>query len=111
MGRKKKKVVYIIGPMRGYPEFNFPAFDEARDRAIQAGFDLVISPADLDREDKNEDVREHLKFCKGELDSAKKEKFLCRRYARRDVSAIFKCTHVALLNGWEKSVGGNAEFA
>ena len=39
---------YIAGPMRGYRFFNFPAFDEARDRGITLGYH-IISPADLDR--------------------------------------------------------------
>jgi hypothetical protein len=39
--------VYIAGPMRGIPEFNFPAFDAAaRGRAM--GLE-IISPAELDR--------------------------------------------------------------
>ena len=46
---KRHKVVYIAGPMRGYAEFNFPAFDEARNRGILLGFQIV-SPADMDRE-------------------------------------------------------------
>lgn len=42
--------VYIAGPMRGRPHYNFQAFDIARDFLRDFhGFD-VISPADLDRE-------------------------------------------------------------
>lgn len=41
--------VYISGPMRGYPQYNFPAFDAARDRFKEWGWH-VISPADLDRQ-------------------------------------------------------------
>jgi len=41
--------VYISGPMRGIPEYNFPAFDGATAAMRQAGFD-VISPAEHDRE-------------------------------------------------------------
>lgn len=40
--------VYIAGPMRGKADFNFPAFDAARDKALEAGY-IVISPADIDR--------------------------------------------------------------
>jgi hypothetical protein len=44
----RKKTIYIIGPMRGMPYFNFPAFDAKRDELKAEGWD-VISPADLDR--------------------------------------------------------------
>ena len=40
--------VYIAGPMRGYPEYNFPAFDYAARRLRQAGHE-AINPAELDR--------------------------------------------------------------
>src|SRR5690606_7315289 len=40
----RKPHVYIAGPMRGLPLFNFPAFDAARDLAQREGF-TPISPA------------------------------------------------------------------
>lgn len=42
------KFVYVAGPMRGYDNFNFPAFDAARDALLKNGYN-VISPADIDR--------------------------------------------------------------
>jgi len=39
---------YICGPMTGIDQYNFPAFDRARDRGLRMGFH-IISPADLDR--------------------------------------------------------------
>jgi hypothetical protein len=36
--------------MRGYPEFNFPAFDAAADRLSALGY-CVHSPADRDRDE------------------------------------------------------------
>ena len=41
--------IYLIGPMRGIPLYNFPAFDDAADRWRKHGW-TVISPAELDRE-------------------------------------------------------------
>jgi hypothetical protein len=41
---------YISGPMTGYPNFNFPAFDEAS-RILRAYGLQIISPAELDRDD------------------------------------------------------------
>src|SRR5262245_23383467 len=43
-----KKKIYIAGPMRGYPSYNFPAFDEA-EAALTAGGWRVLSPAAMDR--------------------------------------------------------------
>lgn len=40
---------YIAGPMHGYPEFNFPMFDRARD-FLRARGHIAISPADHDRQ-------------------------------------------------------------
>jgi hypothetical protein len=44
----KKPSVYIAGPMRRYPLWNFPEFDRVRDIFAAAGFE-VFSPADNDR--------------------------------------------------------------
>lgn len=44
-----KKKVYIAGKMRGVPYYNFPAFDAAKKRLEELGFE-VFSPADMDRE-------------------------------------------------------------
>lgn len=95
--------VYIAGPMRGYPKFNFPAFDEARDRAKALGW-TVISPADLDRDN---DVHEDTVI---EFTSA-----TARVFATRDIGALlsFKAEEgdaIALLPGWDKSTGARAEF-
>lgn len=44
----KPKTIYIIGPMLGIPQFNFPAFDKAKKEWESEGW-RVVSPADLDR--------------------------------------------------------------
>lgn len=41
--------LYLAGPMRGLPLFNFPAFDTAAALLREAGFD-VFNPAEHDRE-------------------------------------------------------------
>jgi hypothetical protein len=40
--------LYLCGPMRGYPLFNFPAFDAAAASLRAVGYE-VFSPADHDR--------------------------------------------------------------
>lgn len=41
--------VYVSGPMRGIPQYNFPEFDSATAALRDAGF-AVVSPAEHDRE-------------------------------------------------------------
>lgn len=96
---------YIGGPMRGYPKFNFPAFDRARDLAIQMGLD-PISPADLDR---NSGFHE---------DAPAADAFgpeITREFVTRDSQALLSLRAelgdwIALLPGWERSTGAVAEF-
>ena len=91
--------IYIAGPMRGYPLFNFPAFDEARDRLRALGYQ-VISPADLDR------MAGFDPECGAEF--GPEEMAEC---VRRDVDAIIASQVVVLLPGWKESRGARAEKA
>lgn len=92
-----QKQVYVSGPMRGIENHNFPAFDAARDKLLNMGF-LVISPADLDRDD---------------YDSARPVDF----YVQRDMEALLNIKRsgskpaIYMLKGWEKSFGARAEKA
>lgn len=97
MKSNPSKTVYIAGPMRGYPEFNFPAFDKAKDLGISLGY-TVFSPADMDRADDPNEV--------AKLSPEQRQEM----FALRDTKAIFDSTHVAMLPGWEKSRGARAEF-
>ena len=40
--------IFISGPMRGIPYYNFPAFDAARAAFEAVGFDARDLPADTD---------------------------------------------------------------
>jgi hypothetical protein len=93
-------VIYIAGPMRGYPKFNFPAFRNAAADLRQLGYD-VLSPHELDEEiGLTEDTP---------TDKVTKQTvFQC---LRRDMEAISRCDAIALLPGWEKSSGANLELA
>ncbi len=85
--------------MRGYPDYNFPAFDKAEKLAHSNGFDLVLNPATMDRGDCKESI--------ARMSEIKRQEY----YAKRDTNAIFLSTHVAMLPGWEKSIGARAEYA
>ena len=41
--------IYIAGPMSGYPDLNWDAFDEKEKQLTSAGFE-VVNPARMDRE-------------------------------------------------------------
>jgi hypothetical protein len=92
------KTIYIAGPMRGFPRFNFPAFDAARDRLVKEGWN-VISPADMDRE---VGFDEHDKF-------EPSKQFLDMAFDR-DIAAIKKSDAIYMLSGWEGSTGATAEY-
>ena len=44
MTDQKPELVYISGPMRGHPEFNYPAFNEAA-KVLKAEGYAVLNPA------------------------------------------------------------------
>lgn len=90
--------VYIAGPMRGYPRWNFDAFDAAERRWKAAGHES-ITPANIDRAlgvDPNADT----------FDDE-----LLRRTMKIDVEIICSCDAIALLPGWEASAGVTVELA
>lgn len=94
-----RKTYYLAGPMRGYPRFNFDAFDAfdaAAEDLRKRGFD-ILSPADLDREvdfDPDKDIPD--------------QAFMTAA-ARRDIEAVFASDGVVLLPGWEPSIGACME--
>jgi hypothetical protein len=97
------KTVYVAGPMRGYDQFNFPAFDAAEARLRAAGWH-VISPAQMDRDLGFDEHRNSL------------DGFDLEAAIRRDVEAIMSLVAaegdaIAMLPGWEKSRGAKAEKA
>jgi hypothetical protein len=91
-----KLSVYLSGPMRGYPEYNFPAFHLAK--GVLEGLGCVVtSPASLDLEEGFDPT--------GGLP----EGFL-RQAAIRDFQAILQCEAIVMLPGWKKSTGALAEW-
>jgi hypothetical protein len=79
--------VYIAGPMTGYPDHNFPAFNEAAARWAAKGWEPV-NPAELDGDPSLEGWRYFLK---------------------RDIALLMECDAIALLEGWQNSKGASLE--
>lgn len=90
--------LYLAGPMRGYPQFNFPAFD-AGAAALRAAGHEVFNPADHDRE-------------VIAVDGRTVAELTIRECMRADTAWICdNADGIAVLPGWEKSSGANAEVA
>lgn len=89
--------IYIAGPMRGIPEWNFPAFDKAEDKWRALGH-IVFSPAQVDRalqyDPQNGESLDHL-----------------RHVIQMDIACIMAADALALLPGWEKSRGATVELS
>lgn len=98
--------IYVAGPMRGCPEFNFPAFTTATASLRQIGHE-VFSPAEHE-EMRGFDWTGHF----GDLTAAEAAGFSLREALGADLAWI--CGHadaIALLDGWENSLGATAEAA
>jgi hypothetical protein len=95
--------------MRGYPEFNFPAFHAAAAQLRAEGHE-VFSPAERDIERDGKDWGAEVPD--GNLATAQAQGFNLRTALGDDLAYI--CAHadaVALLPGWENSLGAKAEHA
>lgn len=102
-----KPQIYIAGPMRGLPYFNFPAFDTARNALIAAGFE-VCSPADLDRHEGFDALAmpadsDWSEFPETDLNF--------QAVVMRDLQALSGCQGILMLDGWQRSRGSRAEKA
>jgi hypothetical protein len=86
-----KKVIYLSGPMKGYPESNYPAFHAAASVLRKEGH-RVYNPAEFPFEGNHEDFPLRMAF-------ASYCSFIC-----------LEATTICLLPGWEKSTGVSAEL-
>src|SRR5690348_10873426 len=95
--------------MRGYQNFNFPAFDAAA-KKLRAEGHFVFNPAERDRERDGKDWGEEVKS--GDLAEAAAKGFDLRQALGDDLAFICKeAEAIALLPGWENSKGAMAEFS
>lgn len=78
--------LYVAGPMTGYKDHNFPAFDAAARKLRAAGFD-VENPAD----------------------TGLVEDWEWADYLRYDLPLLLKCDGVATLDRWHLSKGAQLE--
>lgn len=103
--------IYLAGPMRGIPEFNYPAFHVGAAK-LRAEGHFVFSPAERDIE-RHGGVDISKGNETGSNDRAVAEHGFNIREALKD-DMVFICLEadaIALLPGWENSKGAQAERA
>lgn len=104
------KRIYIAGPMRGIPEFNFPAFFAAEQMLVDKGW-LPFNPARADNDKFGTDVSAG----NTEGDEAlagKQYGFTIQDAMQRDTHYITRLADaIYMLKGWENSTGARAEHA
>ena len=83
--------VYLSGPMKGYPESNFPAFHATAADLRARGLE-VVNPAEIN------------------VNGAENDADFYNQCLRADLKAMMDCEAIALMRGWEKSNGANLEL-
>lgn len=102
--------VYVAGPMRGIPEFNFPMFHAAAAFLRDSGFE-VFSPAENDIEKHGTDISA------GNSNGSEEEATRVHGFNLREALAAdteWICLHadaILMLPGWQASKGAVAEKA
>lgn len=91
------KLIYIAGPMRGIPGYNYPLFNEVAAHFRKLGY-KVINPTEIgDYFGKPEELEKDKRL----LDLVMSIELLC----------VIKCDAICLLEGWENSEGARTELA
>ena len=102
--------LYVAGPMRGIPEFNFPAFFETS-RILRALGHTVFNPAERDNDHHGTDIS------KGNTDgseaqAAAEHGFSLRNALAADTTWISQqADGIVVLPGFSQSSGAKAEVA
>lgn len=91
---------YLAGPMRGKPQYNFPAFHEAAKRLRENKWEIV-SPAEMDEK------QDHFNPKKDKARSA--DHYIARDHAA--IMALDTTDWIILLPGWRDSLGATSEAA
>jgi hypothetical protein len=92
-----RPTVYLGGPMRGKPQYNFPAFMEAEEYINSLGYN-VVNPAD-------HDLGVGVEPLEGVDDKLRGELLLW------DFTQIVRhCQAIYLLRGWQQSEGATLEY-
>lgn len=80
--------VYVAGPMTAIPEYNYPAFYQAKEILETIGLDVQIPP----------------ELC------PQQDGFTYTDYFKADIEGMLTCEILVLLPGWTQSPGARAEM-
>ena len=102
--------IYLAGPMRGIPEFNFPTFFKAATVLRYEGHE-VFNPAEKDNEKHGVDISKGNHEGREDV-AAAQHGFSLREALGSDLAWICaEADAIALLPGWRNSKGATAEHA
>lgn len=102
--------IYLAGPMRGIPEFNFPTFNDTTAR-LRAEGHVVFNPAERDNERHGVDISKGNETG-SEEHASKQHGFSLREALGEDLAWITsEAEAIYLLPGWKQSSGAAAEHA
>ena len=102
-----KKCIYICGPMRKIPLYNFPAFHEAEETLTRFGWE-VLNPAKIDNQ--HDGVDPNVLPDDHDWNGVPVEMDL-KAIIKRDVEALLECDAIYMLPGWKNSQSAVAEVA
>ena len=83
----KQLIIYLSGPMSGYPDYNYPEFNRVAKLLRGKGY-KVINPAEVETKEKTWEA-----------------------YMRADIKLLMDADRVVLLGGWERSRGSCLEVS
>ena len=106
---QRKRVLYLAGPMRGRPYFNYQMFDRVRDWLLAEQRYEVISPADEDRKQDGFDPMVDSKYANCD-NCVFPDSMDFQRVMRRCIDAVMRCDEIVMLPEWHTSAGAVAEF-
>lgn len=93
--------IYIAGPMRGIPEWNYPAFAKARQEWKEKGHQVFCPAA----------ISEALGYKIDEPCEPQNGKAHLLHVILSDILCLSNADAIGLLPGWEKSRGATVELA
>lgn len=103
---RREPTIYVAGPMRGYENYNYPAFDYRAGKLKEMDW-TVINPAELDRNE-GKPMNDPMAFSP---DTNYEDHEFMRRALRRDMDALCDdCTAIYMMADWENSRGAKAEW-
>jgi hypothetical protein len=103
----RNPTIYVAGPMRGFENYNYPAFDRCAKVLSEQGW-TVINPAELDRE-AGKPMSDPMEFSP---DTNYEDHEFMRNALKRDMISICdECTAIYMMSNWERSKGANTELA